>query len=542
MSKNYPEKEVDVNDMDQEELTALANDEEETAAPAKKKHVFSRLLAVILALAPIALVCFLPITIFYASNGSYVFNDEITLLKVFTNLFKKDGVEEIYKLAGVSGVSDFSSFAFHGVPLLNAGGTYGKVYSWLLYAFPVVFVLNIILMLVGIFSGKKAPAMVRSIAFWNLMLFGGYALLILFLSSMSFNSGDKHLFDIFVVSIAGASLLFYIIYSFVKRKGKATLPFILLILMVAFVGVYAYAYFHYEMSATFDTIYAADKKFIGSLKWGTAIKYLVRGLVVLYALAIFISLTRLPSKKGYGFDIFRYILHFLLALAVLYPCFFEIKDVVAKDALSDLKWFAVAAAGIAFVQIILAIIAKAQAKKEAEEEEYEDYEEETLEEAPVQQTEEAPAYTAPVAAQASEAQTTAPAAEEVEEEQLVMPDFSSFNDSEETEELEPAPTSTIMPVENAPEEQEQSTAPAGYDFYNTKSFDPFIASLNDKEREQFTDLFILKYKGTMSNIPDYEVGGDNSDFFRKVFIFLGQYRDRIPDGLLAKMYKFYIKK
>ena len=82
---------------------------------------------------------------------------------------------------------------------------------------------------------------------------------------------------------------------------------------------------------------------------------------------------------------------------------------------------------------------------------------------------------------------------------------------------------------------------AGYDFYNCKSFDPFIAILNNEERNQFTELFILKYKGVMPEIPDYEVGGDNKAFFRKLFIYLGQYRDRIPDSLLSKIYQFAIK-
>ena len=43
----------------------------------------------------------------------------------------------------------------------------------------------------------------------------------------------------------------------------------------------------------------------------------------------------------------------------------------------------------------------------------------------------------------------------------------------------------------------------GYDFYNCQSFDPFIASLNNEERNQFTEIFILKYKGVMPEIPDY---------------------------------------
>ena len=82
---------------------------------------------------------------------------------------------------------------------------------------------------------------------------------------------------------------------------------------------------------------------------------------------------------------------------------------------------------------------------------------------------------------------------------------------------------------------------AGYDFYNCKSFDPFIALLDTEERNQFTELFILKFKGVMPEIPDYEVGGDNKEFFRKVFIYLGQYRDRIPNGLLAKIYQYSLK-
>ena len=82
---------------------------------------------------------------------------------------------------------------------------------------------------------------------------------------------------------------------------------------------------------------------------------------------------------------------------------------------------------------------------------------------------------------------------------------------------------------------------AGYDFYNSKSFDPFIAVLNNDERNQFTEIFILKYRGVMPELPDYAVGGDNKEFFSKIFLYLGQYRDRIPDGLLAKIYVYSTK-
>ena len=82
---------------------------------------------------------------------------------------------------------------------------------------------------------------------------------------------------------------------------------------------------------------------------------------------------------------------------------------------------------------------------------------------------------------------------------------------------------------------------AGYDFYNSKTFDPFIATLDADERNSFTELFILKVSGTMAELPDYVVGGDNKEFFRKIFIYLGQYRDKIPSNLLGKMYQYSLK-
>ena len=108
-----------------------------------------------------------------------------------------------------------------------------------------------------------------------------------------------------------------------------------------------------------------------------------------------------------------------------------------------------------------------------------------------------------------------------------------INGVEMAEEVNP----TFNP--NAAAENQVNTA--GYDFYNSKSFDPFIASLDMQERNEFTELFILKYKGVMPEIPDYEVGGDNREFFRKIFIYLGQYRERISSELLNKIYNFSIK-
>jgi len=72
-------------------------------------------------------------------------------------------------------------------------------------------------------------------------------------------------------------------------------------------------------------------------------------------------------------------------------------------------------------------------------------------------------------------------------------------------------------------------------------FDAFLFTLNEEEKAEFIDLYVLKCKTNMPEIPAYVVGGDNKEFFNKVFIYLGQYREKIPSTLLTKMYRFSMK-
>ncbi len=45
----------------------------------------------------------------------------------------------------------------------------------------------------------------------------------------------------------------------------------------------------------------------------------------------------------------------------------------------------------------------------------------------------------------------------------------------------------------------------------------------------------------MANLPDYQVGGDNKEFFNKLFINLGSIRERLSGELLEKLYQFAIR-
>jgi hypothetical protein len=233
----------------------------------------------------------------------------------------------------------------------------------------------------------------------------------------------------------------------------------------------------------------ADADFITAFAANGLYKTLTLAVVAIVILDVICAYIRVKASKGLAFDIVRYSLLLIAALILSYV------NIAGK--ISNNTTFALISAVISLVQIVIAII---QVRSKGKEEVVEAREEINRTFAIEEYAEAYPYEGGPVAG--------------VEMAEEVNPSF-------------------------IPQPPHVNTA--GYDFYNCKSFDPFIAMLNMEERNQFTEIFILKFKGVMPELPDYEVGGDNKEFFRKVFIYLGQYRDRIPNELLAKMYQFSIK-
>ena len=68
--------------------------------------------------------------------------------------------------------------------------------------------------------------------------------------------------------------------------------------------------------------------------------------------------------------------------------------------------------------------------------------------------------------------------------------------------------------------------------------DAFINGLTAAERDEFNKLFISRIYGENKRLPAYVVGGDNREFFAKIFVFMGRYRNVISDGLLEKIYEY----
>ena len=542
-STNYAELNVTNDDMKEVLAEGTSAPAAAEAAPKKQKNIGYRILALILTIAPIVCLCLLPVKLLVSTSAGYAFYGKETILDAFLALFKKDGLAEFYaevaKTISGAATSGFDSYTLKGIPVLAGTGALGKAMSLVMYALPIAAILAIVFMVIALCSGKAAPAMTRAILFVYFWAFGAYAVAITAVSLYS--ASLDRTFDVAMIAIAAVCFVIYLILSFVKTGKGAWMTLLLFILTVGFAGVTVYGIINCADGIK-ELMGSAEDSIISGVTEGQFYKYALVALCGFLGLAAAVSSIRLSTKKGYTFDLVRYILHLLLAGLFIYVAF-------TVTAFEDAYLFAFIAAAIALVQIILTIAVICVRKKAKKAAALSAAEETTKveETAPVSETAEETSKTT------ESENETGVYAEAVRYEGSIAQEETML----ETAEVEtPAQeeTSTVTeetatqqtPVCNctAPEAEQPSAAgaTADYDFYNSRSFDPFIASLNSTEREQFTEIFILKYKGDTKNLPDYQVGGDNTEFFRKVFIYLGQYRDRIPDSLLSKMYQFAIRK
>ena len=107
-----------------------------------------------------------------------------------------------------------------------------------------------------------------------------------------------------------------------------------------------------------------------------------------------------------------------------------------------------------------------------------------------------------------------------------------------------------QPQENAAAAPYQMPIPAGANdasaqpqpevsYEGMKStYDPFISGLTSEEKNNFGDMFIANKYGDLNYMPAYVIGGDNSEFFSKVFIYYGRFRSHISPSLLDKLYVY----
>lgn len=469
----------------------------------------SRIWAFVLAVAPIALLFFLPIRSIAEVDADAELHfgyADIKIFELYKRIFTAVGSGETYKLFGF-------------LPLFYGGRILERAFSLAFYAILVGAALNVVLMIIALCSGKKAPKMVCAISLVNLFTFGTYLAALIFRSYYLNTSFDFLTMGMYTLyGIVGVSLLLYIFYALANTKKAAFVNLALMLLTVCFTAAYVYPYFFKE--GVHATIYAAQ--FSGE---HVLFDFLSESIIITDALLVFIAFTilnvlicaiRLSTVKGLGLDIARSVLSLVVAAFIIAVAF--LSPSLKTLPFANFGLYAIIACGIALVHLIFACIVKHSRKKKAQKV--------ALEEAPTCEEEEDDIIVEIVPE---------------EEESVVEPIAAESMPEEDQVANAPVEMPTIQePVETpAPAPAPQNS---GYDYYNSKNFDPFIATLSDVERQEFTELFILKYRGDLAKLPDYVIGGDNLHFFRKVFIYLGQYREQISSALLGKMYQFLSSK
>lgn len=461
-----------------------------TPAPVKKqsKHVMSRIFALLFAALPIVACFMLGLCVVYLGEDGYVVSNKQNLLNVFLAAFNVQGnMNDLY--AGITGAAATAPTdkLFGFLPLFAGAEQVGVFSSVLVYAVAIVMVITVILAIIALFSGKAAPALARAIAGINFVTYSVYATWLLLLSGF-----DAPLIDKVAFLLAETSFLAYFIYSAIRAKKHIFLG--TLILLLTSVATLAVMLVYVTLNSRVAELIQA-----GGTN-GLVAMIVTIAILAITAISYIIAVHSLSVKKVYGGDIVRTVILLLIG------AFFVFAALMNEKYFGAIMFGGVIAA-CALLQLIIQSIAVGVNRKKAKK------------------------------AKAAEA------AQAAVEETVAEDDGAVLVVEDPVEEIvEELPVAELAPVATVAAEPAPAPAPtADYDYYNSRSFDPFVASLTSEERAQFTELFILKYKGQMSNVPDYTVGGDNKDFFNKVFINLGSIRERLSDELLEKLYQFAIR-
>ncbi len=118
---------------------------------------------------------------------------------------------------------------------------------------------------------------------------------------------------------------------------------------------------------------------------------------------------------------------------------------------------------------------------------------------------------------------------------------SDYEYDEGFDSVAPAPAAVPEKNEEKPADTGSYTAePAPsvvYPYGFTYQDDKFLNSLTPSERAEFYAIFIDKRRGNFYFLPEYEIGGENTEFFRMLFIYLGEVMGIVSDGLMSKIYR-----
>ncbi len=432
----------------------------------------------------------------------------------------------------------------------------------LLAAAVIVSVVTFVLTLVKRESAEKAASVGCSVslAAYGLLFFWSFAMQCfatilshLLVSDASVSIGlTKEAFDLSVIVILGALLLTAAIYAIARKKLIGFLNLLLLI----FAGAAIFA-FVYPSSFTASTLLAPFELFQSQASGVFFYGLMQLAVAAILLVCLLVSIFRLGSDTAPVLEAILYALQLLLVLVLaLAACltggsgwswaFF------GDGTLLPSLLLIIAPLGALLLSLVRLLVLRNRAAAEEEDADAYDYDFDDEEEPEVlaEEPEETPAPVIEPEPLVAAVEDFEPAPEpEPEPEPEELSDFeramlasaeSGTPDTASAPAPEPEPQPQYPPqpqYQPQPQYPPQPTyTPYGrqpyppqppvpaYDYGGSQyTYDPFITTLTAEEKNEFGDLFIARKRGTFGDLPVYRIGGDNTEFFNKVWIRYAMY-------------------
>lgn len=456
----------------------------------------------------------------------------------------------------------------------------------------ITVVLSIILLVVSLVSGKAAKKCAMTSGVLTLLSYGGLALLGYL---AAFTQADKFtaaVFDFPTLAVSAVVFLCLLFTALGRSKGAGFVNVLcFLFTLGAFVAV-TYPGTHTATLIGADgglvhLLFDAQNKFVSTYIFQVIA---LGGFLALVLFNLFCGVPRFNAKRGFLFDIVRYALQFIFAVLVMTSLL--VPPVSSKAVFGADLIFTIVMLAAALLPLLFAIglfirakkkkkAAKAVPEEEAEEPVFEYSDDDIVDEiiddeihryikerrpapapapAPAPVPEPAPApkeepKPEPAPAPVYQPNIIVQAPPQPEQKPREKTEFERRMEAIAREEANNPPSPYEHRQKNAFTADAQPFQPVFTHFrknnmqqmqieddhvspYMAGHYDPFLSKLTSQEVSEFGDLFISNKFGMQRYLPVYVIGGDNEEFFNKVFIYLGRFRNYISAELLEKLNQY----
>ena len=417
--------------------------------------------------------------------------------------------------------------------------TYFFVY-WLDFLILGAAIASIILMIVALVKAESAKQCMKSSASIVFSAYGAFFLYVLIAFSNIALSYSMDTTDFALLIPAGVSFITLCVAALVECKERGLLN--LLITLASFATIILF-FWPGKLTAVFGLSAFEQISTKGNDLFCAIMSVIV---VVIFAVNFFCSVTGLFAKK-HGADVARFTLQMisvtLLIVAISNankwsPAVISHAPAISMFVLSFLALL-ISIAAFAIGKNMRKAVPKAVAPAVLPQPEPTLMPEQSEPE-PVPAAEPAPAPVQPEPVPVAPATPVTPvvaAAAPVETKSEFERYMEALARGEAPQEPTTQPEDSYRNYSYAPAAVSRTAQPATV-YSSLYTYDPFLNTLTGEEKNEFGDLFISNKYGTHSYLPAYVIGGDNTEFFRKVFIFLGRFRKDSSRDLLDKLYVY----